>query len=188
MSIDRASAIEAARQLMSAVGLDPADPVLVDTPRRVADSWIELFAGIDRDPVAALGGGEPIEGAYPGPVAVTGVPFSSICEHHLLPFNGTVDLVYLPDRTLAGIGDVDAMVRVLAARPQMQERLTDAIAHTTERAIAPLGVLVRVQAQHACMWARGERTVGATVRTLAGSGRYAEGPDRVEALSLMGSR
>jgi GTP cyclohydrolase I len=183
---DLIAAEKAVRDYMIAIGLDADHPTLVDTPRRVAHAGLDLFSGLDGDPVKALGGGEPIEGVYPGPVAVRDVPYSSMCEHHLLPFKGMVSVAYLPDRMLAGIGDFDAMIRILAARPQMQERLTDQIAETVEQTLGAKGVLVHVDAEHACMWARGERTVGAVAHTVAARGVYLSGADRVEARALLG--
>jgi GTP cyclohydrolase IA len=181
------AAARAVRDYMTAIGLDVDHPTLVDTPRRVAQAALDIFSGIHGDPAAALGGGEPIEGVYPGPVAVRDIPYSSICEHHLLPFQGTVSVTYLPDRRLAGIGDFDTMIRVLAARPQMQERLADQIAGVTESTLGAKGVLVRLTAEHACMWARGERTVGATAFSVASRGVYTvESPERVEARALLG--
>ncbi|WP_368496612.1 GTP cyclohydrolase I [Herbiconiux sp. A18JL235] len=184
---DVLAAERAVRDYMAAVGLDVDHPTLLDTPRRVAHAGLDLYSGLGGDPAKALGGGEPIEGVYPGPVSVLEVPYSSICEHHLLPFKGVISVVYLPDRMLAGIGDFDAMIRVLAARPQMQERLADEIADTVATTLDAKGVLVLLTAEHACMWARGERTVGATARSLAARGVYdTDLAARAEARILIG--
>lgn len=185
---DQAAAERAITDYLVAIGLDPDHPTLDGTPRRVALASQDLYSGIGADAGVALGGGEPIEGVYPGPVTVAGIPFSSTCEHHLLPFRGVATIAYLPDRKLAGIGDFDAMLRVLAGRPQMQERLTDQIAHTVETTLATKGVIAVLSAEHACMWARGERTIGSTVRTIAARGVYDVGaPQRAEALALIGA-
>lgn len=183
---DLAAAERAMRDYLAAIGLDVDHPTIVDTPRRVAHAALDLFSGLDGDPARALGGGEPIEGVYPGPVAVRDVPYSSMCEHHMLPFKGLVSVAYLPDRMLAGIGDFDAMIRVLAARPQMQERLADQIAEVTSDTLGAKGVLVHLTAEHACMWARGERTVGAEAVSLASRGVYDDGAPRAEARILLG--
>jgi GTP cyclohydrolase I len=183
---DLVAAEQAVRDYMTAVGLDVEHPTIADTPRRVAEAALDLYSGLDRDPGRALGGGEPIEGVYPGPVAVRAIPYSSMCEHHLLPFQGTISVVYLPDRMLAGIGDFDAMIRVLAARPQMQERLADQIADVTAETLGARGVLVHLTAEHACMWARGERTVGAEAVSVAARGEYVAGEARAEARILLG--
>lgn len=184
---DVEAAARAYREFMVALGLDVEHPTIVDTPRRVAEAGLDLFQGLHGDPVSALGGGEPIEGTYPGPVAVRDIPYSSICEHHMLPFKGTISIVYRPDRMLAGIGDFDAMVRVLAARPQMQERLADQIAQTVVDTIGATGVLVYLTAEQACMWARGERTVGAEAFSLATRGLYDDDRElRAEARLLAG--
>lgn len=183
---DLIAAEQAVRDYMRAIGLDVEHPTLLETPRRVARAGLDLYSGLGGDAGEALGGGEPIEGVYPGPVAVRNIPYSSMCEHHLLPFRGTISIAYLPDSMLAGIGDFDAMIRVLAARPQMQERLTDEIAQTVADTLGARGVLVHLDAEHACMWARGERTVGAAAHSLASRGAYESGPDRIEARALLG--
>lgn len=184
---DLDAAERAYRDYLTALGLDVDHATIVDTPRRVAQAGLDLFQGLHGDPVRALGGGEPIEGVYPGPVAVRGIPYSSVCEHHMLPFAGVISVAYLPDRMLAGIGDFDAMIRILAARPQMQERLADQIAQVTVETIAPKGVLVHLTAEQACMWARGERTVGAEAFSLAARGVYDSDPAaRAEARTLIG--
>jgi GTP cyclohydrolase I len=185
--IDQEAAERAVSDYLVAIGLDPTSAILEGTPRRVALAAFELFGGIDADPVEALGGGEPIEGVYPGPVSVRDVPFVSMCEHHLLPFNGTASVAYLPGKSLAGVGDFDALLRVLGSRPQMQERLTDEIAEVVTSALGAQGVIVVLEAEHACMWARGERTVGSTVRTIGARGEYDHGgARRAEALALVG--
>jgi len=183
---DLAAAERAVRDYMASIGLDVDHPTLLDTPRRVAEAGLDLYSGIDGDPGRALGGGEPIEGVYPGPVSVRSVPYSSMCEHHLLPFKGLISVAYLPDSMLAGIGDFDAMIRVLAARPQMQERLADEIAETVSSTLGAKGVLVHLTAEHACMWARGERTVGAEAHSFASRGVYDTEPARTEARILLG--
>lgn len=184
---DLDAAERAYRDFLAALGLDTTHPTIVDTPRRVAHAGLDLFGGLHGDPVRALGGGEPIEGVYEGAVAVRDIPYSSVCEHHMLPFRGVVSIVYLPDRMLAGIGDFDAMIRVLAARPQMQERLADQIAQVVIDTIGAKGVLVHLTAEQACMWARGERTVGSVADSLAARGVYAtDQVQRGEARALIG--
>ena len=184
--IDEAAAVAAVRDFLRAVGLDPEDPRLAETPERIAAAAREIFSGVGRDAVAALGAAGVMDAVAPGPVAVRGIPFSSMCEHHLLPFRGTVAIGYLPSERLVGIGDFDAMVRILSARPQIQERLGDEIAETVEIALAARGVIVLIDAEHSCMWARGERTVGASVRTIAARGVYREGEaGRDEGLTLV---
>lgn len=184
--IDQAAAERAVRDYLVAIGLDPAEPTLRDTPQRVARAAADLFSGVGGDPVAALGAADLVEGGPLGPVAVSGIPFSSVCEHHLLPFRGTVSIAYLPGRALAGLGGFDAAIRVLAARPQLQERLADEIAAAIQDALAPRGAIVAIDAEHSCMWARGGRTVGALVRSVAARGDYdLDGAHRAEALALV---
>ncbi len=185
---DQQVAERAIYDFIAAIGLDPDDPTLEGTPRRVALAALDLYSGVGKDPVPAISNGEPIEGVYPGPVAVHGIPFSSVCEHHLLPFKGVATVGYLPGRRLAGLGDFDAAIRIIAARPQMQERLTDQIADAVQSALEPRGIIVELRAEHSCMWARGERTVGAIARSVAARGEFdLDGAYRIEALRLIGA-
>lgn len=181
---EREPAEAAARAWMRALGLDPDEPRLADTARRMVEAGAELFGGIGVDAGAVLHPAAP-ELPATGPVAVRGIPFTSMCEHHLLPFRGRADVVYLPGDTVVGLGEIDRMIRVLAARPQLQERLGDEIAATLDAAIAPRAVLVRLRADHACMWARGPRTVDAEAVTLASRGDYDEPGPAAIALALL---
>lgn len=182
--LDRAG--RAVAEYLRAFGLDPEDPVLERTPDRVARLGAELFAGVGVDPLPALTGSAVPEVVARGPVAFRDVPFRSTCEHHLLRFAGTVSVVYLPGAAVAGLGAIVTLIETIAARPQVQERLTDEVALSLERGLGARGVLVAATAEHDCVAMRGPRIRGATVRTLAARGVYAVEPGAAEARALAG--
>lgn len=157
---------EAAVQLMlSHIGEDPERDGLLDTPRRVVKSWAELFAGYQEDPTAHLE--RQFECHASQMVSVNGIEFFSTCEHHLLPFHGTVDVAYIPSKKVVGLSKVARMVNGYARRAQIQERLTEEIADAMAGIEGTLGVAVRVRAAHMCMVARGVRNGGAAMTTTA---------------------
>ena len=186
MTADLPRAEAAVGDLMRALGLDPHRPALARTPERVARLWAELFGGTDVDPVPALAASAVEEVPARGPIAFCDVPFRSTCEHHLLRFAGTVTIVYLPGDLVAGLSALVALIETLAARPQVQERLTDEIADGIEHALGARGVLVTVSAEHDCVAIRGPRIRGAKVATLATRGAYSAEPAAATARALAG--
>lgn len=175
-------------ELLAAIGEDPAREGLTGTPDHVADAYAELFSGVGVDAAAVLDESSDVLEltAAAEPVILRDVPFRSTCEHHLLPFTGTASLAYLPRTRVTGLGRLARVVDVVASRPQVQERLTDEIAEAVERGLDAEGVVVVVTASHACLWARGTRTSGASVVTIAGRGSYAVSEGRREVLALLG--
>ncbi|KAA9156654.1 GTP cyclohydrolase I [Microbacterium lushaniae] len=151
--MDRERAVAAVRELLSAVGEDVERLGLMRTPERVADLYLELFSGIGRDPASALGAPVALtENEQPGElVGVTGIPFRSVCEHHLLPFEGTVDVFYAPSRHIAGLSRVARLVDAASRRPQLQERLGQQIVDAMMAVLSPHGVAVRIEAAHGCV-------------------------------------
>lgn len=167
-------------------------PGLAGTPERVAGSWAEFFAGIGEDPAAPLAHtisvsrGPAPETEPSGAVLLRDVLFRSICEHHLLPFQGTAHLAYLPGDRVVGLSALPKVVDILAARPQVQERLGEQIADTIETALDAHGVLVVLDAAHQCVTTRGGRQPVATTVTIAARGALAEPAARAELISLIG--
>ncbi|KQP69999.1 hypothetical protein ASF40_09175 [Microbacterium sp. Leaf288] len=153
----------AVRELLTALGEDPTRSGLLRTPERVADLLQDSFAGIGRDPAIALGTPIPYEQDRSASedhqparrardaVAVRNIAFQSLCEHHLVPFTGHVDVAYVPARFLGGLGRIAALVREAARRPQLQEHLGARVADTLIAVLAPESVLVRITAYHACV-------------------------------------
>ena len=157
-----AAIADAARHLdaaLRALGVAPEGPHLVGTPERVAALWAELFAG--RDPADA-----PDLGAFPNPspgaglVVAAGLPFHSMCAHHLLPFFGRASVAYLPGASIVGLGVLPRLVDHHARRPTLQEDVAAGVADDLERALAPRGVAVLLVARHLCMEMRGARKRG----------------------------
>ncbi len=184
MTVDRARAAAAVAEFLRAMGEDPDRPALAATPDRVTELGMERFAGVGNDPVPALAAAAVADVTATGPVAFRSVPFVSTCEHHLLPFAGRVSIVYAPNGRVVGFGALAAAIETLAARPQVQERLTDEIAATIATALGAAGVLVVATAEHDCVALRGRRLPGTSVVTLAARGDYERDPARAEALAL----
>ena len=135
------------------------------TPERVAESYAELFSGLDQDPVEILSPAHDED--HREIVVLNDVPFFSMCEHHFIPFYGKATIGYVPDGKVAGISRLARALDVLARRPQLQERLTQQLAQAINEAIKPVGVGVVLEAEHLCMTMRGVKKPGAKVVTSA---------------------
>ncbi|MFZ5833279.1 MAG: GTP cyclohydrolase I FolE, partial [Planctomycetota bacterium] len=148
----------AVRTILIAVGEDPDRPGLLDTPRRVARMYREMFAGLHSDPARHLRVTFPE--THDELVLVRDIRFTSMCEHHLLPFNGLAHVAYLPDGQVTGLSKLARVVDEVAHRPQVQERMTQTIADLVERELNSAGVAVVIEAEHSCMAFRGVRKPG----------------------------
>jgi GTP cyclohydrolase I len=181
--------IEAAvAELLAAIGEDPARPGLLDTPRRVAESYAEFFTGIAQDPLEHLSDATDV-GASKGElgelVLLRDVDFRSICEHHLLPFTGVAHLAYMPGERIVGLGHLPRVVETLSSRPQLQERLGEQIADAIDTGLSPRGVLVVLDARHGCVTARGTRQVDSTTVTVASRGILSEPASQAAVLATI---
>jgi len=177
--------VEAAvRELLAAMGEDPKRPGLLETPRRVADMYRELLAGMETKPseiLKSLDGDEHDE-----VVLVRDIPLYSLCEHHLLPFVGKAHVAYVPKGKMVGLSKIARIVECYARRLQIQERLTTQIADALMKSLSPKGVLVVVEAEHLCMTMRGVKKPGAMTTTSVVRGLFRRNPaSRAEALSLV---
>lgn len=153
-SVDVAQAQEAVATLLFFLGEDPGRPGLVDTPARVVKALREMTAGLHEDPAAVLC--RTFDEAYDQLIVVRDVAFTSLCEHHLLPFTGYADVGYVPDGTaVVGLSKLARLVDVYARRPQVQERMTQQIADAIQKHLGAQAVGVVVRARHACMGCRG---------------------------------
>lgn len=170
--IDQEKIKGAVKILIEAIGEDPEREGLKETPRRIAEMYAELFAGIDQDPKEELKVG--FEEQHREMVIVRDIPFYSMCEHHLLPFYGTAHVGYIPnqDGRVVGASKLARVVEIISKRPQLQERLTSAIAESVMEAIKPTGVAVVVQAEHLCMIMRGIKKPGSALVTSALRGTF----------------
>jgi len=188
MSIDSGRIEAAVAELLAAIGEDPSREGLRQTPRRVATAYEELFAGVGQDPAEALVARSdfPDSAERAGEVVVLrGIEFRSMCEHHLLPFFGAAHVAYLPGARFAGLGALARTVEIAAARPQLQERLTEDIADALSTGLGARGALVVLEAAHGCVSARGPRQESARTVTLAARGELEDPVRRAEALALM---
>ncbi|NUU07235.1 GTP cyclohydrolase I FolE [Leifsonia sp. C5G2] len=185
--IDRPRIEAAVAEILAAIGEDPARPGLESTPSRVADAYAEFFAGVGRDPVDDLGAPVPLEsGRQAETVLLRDIEFRSVCEHHLLPFLGVAHVAYLPGEAVVGLGRIPKVIETLAARPQIQERLTEQIADAIEQGTAARGVLVVLDAAHTCVTTRGARQTRSTTVTVAARGAYTDPAARAELIALIG--
>ncbi|MCD2444270.1 GTP cyclohydrolase I FolE [Agromyces sp. SYSU K20354] len=160
--IDRAGAIAAVEALLAALGRDPRSTHLAETPRRVADALIELLTP---QPFAATTFVN--DEHYDELVVVADIPFSSLCEHHLLPFRGVAHVGYVPGERLVGLSKLARVVELFARDLQVQERMTRQIADWIDETLEPLGVGVVLEAEHLCMSLRGVQAEG--TRTVTSS-------------------
>ncbi|MFV0319539.1 MAG: GTP cyclohydrolase I FolE [Microbacterium sp.] len=192
MAVDRERIARAVREILEAIGEDPERPGLKATPQRVADAYAEFFAGVDDDASAPLqktisvAHGPAPDTLPSGAVMVRDIHFRSVCEHHLLLFRGRAHIAYLPADKVVGLGALPKVVDILAARPQVQERLTEQVADTIAEALGARGVLVVMDATHNCVTMRGERQREASTVTIAARGAFAEPPARAELIALLG--
>jgi len=170
--IDEDKIKKAITMIIEAIGEDPGRDGLTDTPRRVAEMYSELFAGIGEAPREELKVG--FEEGHREMVIVRDIPFYSMCEHHLLPFYGVAHVGYIPNKEgrVVGASKLARVVEIVAKRPQLQERLTSAIADDIVEAIKPDGVAVVVQAEHLCMIMRGIKKPGSALVTSALRGTF----------------
>ncbi|WP_435526689.1 GTP cyclohydrolase I [Microbacterium aurantiacum] len=193
MAVDRERVSALVRDLLEAIGEDPDRPGLKHTPQRVADAYAEFFGGVGEDPAAPLAHtisvsrGPAPETLPSGAVMLRDILFRSVCEHHLLPFRGHAHIAYLPGEQVVGLGALPKVVDILAARPQVQERLGEQIADVIDAKLDARGVLVVLDAAHECLTMRGERQPDASTVTIAARGALAEPAARAEVVLLLGA-
>jgi len=156
---------KAVREILAAVGENPERDGLKRTPQRVARMYAELFAGLKVDPAEHLH--TAFVEKYDDMVVLRDIPFNSMCEHHLMPFEGKAHVAYLPDGQVVGISKLARVVDGFAHRPQVQERLTSQIAVLLMQRLAAKGVAVVVEATHTCMTCRGVKKAGSIMVTSA---------------------
>ncbi len=186
---DKAKIMAAVTSIIKAIGEDPEREGLVDTPKRIAEMYAELFMGLGKNPQEELTVG--FEVGHREMVIVKDIPFYSMCEHHLLPFYGVAHVGYLPniDGRVVGLSKLARVVEVVASRPQLQERMTTEIADAIMDGLKPSGVAVVVQAEHLCMIMRGVKKPGSNIITSAIRGALRNKAEtRAEFFSLIQGR
>lgn len=176
---------KAVRLILEAIGENPKRKDLLETPRRVAQMYEEIFSGIKQSPEKEL---EVIlDQKHNEIILLRGISLYSVCEHHLLPFLGRANIAYIPKNgRVTGLSKLARVVDILARRPQVQERLTTQIAEIVMSKLKPLGVMVVIEAEHLCMSMRGVRKPGTMTVTSAVRGIFKDSDKtRAEALALM---
>lgn len=163
------------RDILIALGRDPEEPGLRDTPLRVARAWGEMAQGYGVQPSEVLKTCFDSE-AYSEMVTVEDVEFFSTCEHHLLPFSGVATVSYIPNQKVVGISKLVRLVDCFSRRLQIQERMTDQIADAIDTYLAPAGVGVSIRASHLCMACRGVKRYRSRLTTTSLRGSYRTDP------------
>ena len=182
--VDLAAAQRAAADFLAALGVDLGQEELRETPARMARAYAELF---DSRPFRLTT--FPNDEGYDELVLARGIPFRTVCEHHLLPFSGVAHVGYLPGDRILGLSKLARVVEHYAARPQTQERLTKQIADCLSERLQPRGAGVVLEAEHSCMTLRGVRALGSTTITSALSGTVRDDArSRAEFFALAGPR
>lgn len=185
----REEAEAAVRTLLLWAGDNPDREGLLDTPKRVAKSFKELFSGYDEDPEDVLGCTFEEIAGYDDIVVVRDIPFFSHCEHHMVPIIGKVHVAYLPDGKVLGLSKIARVVDIYAKRLQTQEAMTAQVARAIDDALAPRGVAVMVEAEHMCMAMRGIRKQGSTTLTTTFTGAFDSDPqEQVRFMTMVHGR
>jgi GTP cyclohydrolase I len=182
MNPDRVRA--AVRELLFALGEDPDRSDLRETPTRAAAAWGELLGGRDENPLSHMAALPVIESFAGHVISLRDITFRSVCEHHLLPFHGSVHLMYRSSGPVAGLSAFVRAIETLSSRLQLQERLTEQIADAITEGLSPEGVIVVVVARHGCVSDRGVRQADARTVTIASRGAYS-GDQETSAAALL---
>jgi GTP cyclohydrolase I len=184
--MDKLRIENAVREILEAIGEDPNREGLIDTPKRIAKMYEEIFSGLNEDPRKHLEVFFQQE-QHSELVLVKDIPFYSMCEHHFAPFFGIAHVGYIPrDGRLTGLSKLARVVETVSKRPQLQERLTSTIADVLVDKLQPYGVIVVVEAEHMCMTMRGVKKAGSKTITSAVRGTLEkDAKSRAEAMSLI---
>ncbi len=186
MAVDIERVEAAVKEILAAIGDDVDRDGLLDTPRRVAAMYEELFSGLADDPARHLE--VTFAAGHDEMVMVRDIPFASLCEHHLVPFIGRAHVAYIPgsDGRITGLSKLARLVDGYARRLQVQERMTTDIADAIEEVLDPRGVLVVVEAEHLCMSMRGVKKPGTTTVTSSVRGLFrSDVATRAEAMQFV---
>jgi GTP cyclohydrolase I len=182
--IDQPRIASAVREILLAIGEDPNREGLKDTPNRVARMYAEMFMGLRMDPAVHLKAS--FSETYDELVVLRDVPFYSMCEHHLLPFEGKAHIAYLPNGKVIGLSKLARVVDAFSQRPQVQERLTTQIADILMKEADAKGAAVVMEAVHSCMTCRGVKKPGSVMVTSAVRGYCRNSArTRAEVMSLL---
>lgn len=183
--MNQEKAEKAIYDLLEAIGENPEREGLLETPKRVAKMYQEMFQGLTMDPKDEFTA--VFSENHDELVLVKDIPFFSMCEHHLVPFYGKAHVAYLPSNgKVTGLSKLARAVEVASKRPQLQERLTAQVADALEEALDPKGIFIMVEAEHMCMTMRGIKKPGSKTITTVARGLYKDSrEERQELLSLL---
>lgn len=183
--MDKKKIEKAVRDILEGIGEDPKRKDLLDTPKRVAEMYEEIFAGINKNAEQELE--VVLDQKHNEIILLKDIALQSICEHHLLPFTGKAHIAYIPKSgRVTGLSKLARVVDTLSRRPQVQERLTTQIAEIIMSKLKPLGVMVILEAEHMCMSMRGVKKPGTLTVTSAVRGIFKENEKtRSETLALI---
>lgn len=181
-NMDREKVIKAVEDLLEALGEDKKREGLADTPRRVADAYAELLSGEGQNAEEHLS--RTFASDCGEIVLEKEIYFSSLCEHHLMPFFGKIAIAYIPNGKVVGLSKLARTVDVYSKRLQIQERLTRQIAEEIMRVLKPKGVFVYCEAEHTCMTCRGVKKAGSKTATYCALGAFTK-ENREEVLALL---
>ncbi len=189
MAVDVKRVEAAVAEILIAIGEDVDRDGLLNTPRRVANMYEELFSGLHDDPARHLE--VTFAAEHDEMVMVRDIPFASLCEHHLVPFLGKAHVAYIPaeDGRITGLSKLARLVDGYARRLQVQERMTTEIADAIDKVLAPRGVLVVIEAEHLCMSMRGVKKPGTVTVTSSVRGLFrSDVATRAEAMQFIRGR
>lgn len=185
MNTTKEDAMNAVKILLEYLEGDSSREGLLDTPKRVIESWDEIFSGYNEEPAEILSSTFNGEG-YDGIVLLKDIEFHSTCEHHLQPFSGKAHVAYIPTDRIVGISKLSRIIDLHARRLQNQERITKSVADDLEEHLNPLGAGVIIEASHGCMRCRGVKKQTAIMTTSAMRGVFFDKPEaRQELLKLI---
>lgn len=185
----QAEAEEAVRVLLRWAGENPGREGLLDTPKRVAKAYRELFAGYELNVQDVLGTTFEEVGGYDDVVLVRDIPFYSHCEHHMVPIVGKAHVAYLPAGRVLGLSKIARVVEIFGRRLQTQENMTAQIARSIEETLKPRGVAVMIDAEHMCMSMRGVNKQGSTTLTTSFTGTFKNDPaEQVRFMTMVRNR
>jgi GTP cyclohydrolase IA len=186
MKPTKEDAKKAVRTLLEYIGEDPNREGLLKTPDRVIASYEESFAGYEQNIEDILKTRFSQGCDFRDLVLLQDIEFTSYCEHHLLPIPGSVDIAYIPNKSIVGISKLARLVDAFAKRLQVQEKMTMQIAESLQENLSPLGVAVRVNASHSCMTIRGVMKKDSIMQTVHYTGAFAtESKYRLEFFNLI---
>jgi GTP cyclohydrolase I len=182
--VDKKKIEKGARLILEGVGANLARKDIISTPQRLAQMYCEILSGERLDPYKEL---EVIlEQRHDEIILLRNIPLYSLCEHHLLPFIGKVNIAYIPDKKITGLSKLARVTHILSRRLQVQERLTTQIADVIMKKLKPKGVMVVIEAEHLCMSMRGVKSPGTITATSVVRGIFRTNQKtRQEALSLI---